>query len=93
MEVTLEPGELPVPLDKIKREKESPPKQTTQEEIIVDTIIPKLFEDDSGQPVEEEKKTIEQVKTSNDLLAELFQVFNAGKCFLKKFHGIAKFYF
>ncbi|XP_037917370.1 protein SON isoform X2 [Hermetia illucens] len=65
---------------KIKQEKPSPPRVPQKDEII-DEIIPKLFnpnpERTSGDDEKEEKKPVEPVKSSNEILAELFRVFNA----------------
>lgn len=68
---------------KVKQERlsPSPPKQQDDVEALND-IIPKIFsaspkENNNNKRNEEEKKTIEPIKSSNEILAELFRVFNA----------------
>jgi len=61
---------------KIKQEKPSPPRKKEPEEII-DEIIPTLFNNKGNDNTIDDKKSVEPVKSSNEILAELFKVFNA----------------
>lgn len=84
--------ELPVPVDRIKKEKVTPPPSPTKELETKLEDVTKIFREPSpedsqakiGAPDEnnpseavEEKIQAEPVKTSDEILLELFQVFNA----------------
>lgn len=76
-------GQLPVAVAKIKREKVTPPPSPdTRTTTALGELLPTLFKDENAEPAattphEDSKKDIQPAKSSNEILADLFRVFNA----------------
>uniref|UniRef100_A0A1B0CDE4 Uncharacterized protein n=2 Tax=Lutzomyia longipalpis TaxID=7200 RepID=A0A1B0CDE4_LUTLO len=76
MEEEEKPLALPISPRKIKREKETPPREKEPQPADLSTFLGTLFGIEPRNE-EDEKKSVEPMKTSDEILTELFQVFNA----------------